>query len=197
MIHGYIRVSTPEQNPSRQESLLLSKGAERLWMDKSSGKNLHRENLNNMLASLNKGDSIIVESISRLSRKAVDILHLFSIVESRGCSLISVKEPIDTSSHQGKFMLTVFAAMAENERETILQRQAEGIAIAKAEGKYKGRQPVKVDADAFKAQYQEWKAGKQTARATMANLGLKQRTFYRLVEEYEGRAERVIHKGII
>ena len=94
-------------------------------------------------------------------------------------------------------MLTVFAAMAENERDTILQRQAEGIAIAKAEGKYKGRQPVKVDAAAFKAQYQEWKAGKQTARATMANLGLKQRTFYRLVEEYEGRTKKAVHKEII
>lgn len=195
---GYIRVSTQEQNEARQKEAMRQQGIddENMFIDKMSGKDAARPELQRMLGFIRRGDIVVVESISRAARNVRDLLKIVDTIIGKGADFISLKESIDTSSPQGKFMLTVFAAMAELERDTILQRQAEGIAIAKAEGKYKGRQPVKVDAEAFKAQYQEWKAGKQTARATMANLGLKQRTFYRLVEEYEGRADRAVHKGI-
>ena len=83
--------------------------------------------------------------------------------------------------------MTIFAGLAEFERKQTLQRQAEGIAIAKAQGKYKGRKRISADTAAFKEQYKEWKSGKKTARAAMTALGMKPNTFYRRVKEYENR----------
>ncbi len=86
---------------------------------------------------------------------------------------------------QGKLMLTIFAGLAEFEREQMLQRQKEGIEIAKADGKYKGRQPIRVDIAHFEKEYKQWKSGKQTATAAMKALNMKPNTFYRRVKEYE------------
>lgn len=104
-------------------------------------------------------------------------------LQAQGVEFISLKESIDTTTPQGKFMLTVFAAMAELERESILERQREGIALAKARGAYKGRQPVPVDEKRFKAICSRWRAGELTARAAMEELSLKPNTFYRRVKE--------------
>ena len=82
-------------------------------------------------------------------------------------------------------MFTIFAGLAQFEREQLLQRQAEGIAIAKAQGRYKGRQPIQVNQEAFVREYQAWREGKQTARETMRKLGLRPNTFYRRVKAYE------------
>ena len=95
------------------------------------------------------------------------------------------KESIDTSSPQGKFMLTVFAALAELEREQTLQRQREGIAIAKSQGKYKGRQPIPIDWDKFGQLYEQWKSGNITAVDFQKQMGLQANTFYRRIREYK------------
>jgi DNA invertase Pin-like site-specific DNA recombinase len=114
-----------------------------------------------------------------------DLLELIEILKQKQVEFISKKENIDTSTPTGKFMLTVFGAVAELEREYILQRQAEGIAIAKQEGKYKGRK--KIESDKFEKIYKEWKATNITAVRAMELLGMKRNTFYRRVAEYESK----------
>ena len=133
---GYIRVSTVEQNEERQTRALLEKGVEKenLFIDKQSGKNAERAQLKALLAFCRKGDVVITESISRIARNTKDLLTIIEQLTNKGVDFISLKESIDTSTPQGKFMLTVFGAMAELERESILERQREGIAIAKEQG---------------------------------------------------------------
>ena len=98
---------------------------------------------------------------------------------------ISEREKIDTDTPQGKFMLTVFAAMADLEREQIRQRQAEGIAIAKRQGKYTGRQPINFDPILFEHLYRQWKVGDITQRYMAKKLGLSRPTLYRRIKEFE------------
>ena len=139
---GYIRVSTQEQNTMRQEVLMEQLGVDQIYIDRSSGKNANRPELKTMLEFVRKGDVVIVKSISRFARNTKDLLELVEQLTAKGVEFISQKESIDTSTPTGKFMLTIFGAVAELEREYILQRQREGIAIAKEQGKYTGRKPV-------------------------------------------------------
>ena len=104
---------------------------------------------------------------------------------SKGVDFVSLKECIDTATPQGKFMLTVFGAMAELERENILERQREGIAVAKEQGLYKGKQKMKIDRTEFEAVVKEWRADKITAGEAMNRLNLKPNTFYRRVKEWD------------
>lgn len=184
MLIGYIRVSTEEQNEARQIEALNELNADKLFVDKSSGKNTERAALKEMLSFVRLGDTVITESISRIARSTKDLLNIIDTLTQKGVEFISLKESIDTTTPQGRFMLTVFAAMAELERENILQRQAEGIAIAKAQGKYKGKQPIKTDKKQFKAVCRRWKSGEITAKQAMKELNLKPNTFYRRVKEY-------------
>lgn len=180
---GYVRVSTLEQNTARQDIMMREQEIEKVFTEKISGKSADRPQLHEMLNFIREGDCVIVESISRLARNTRDLLTIVEEIHKKGADFISEKETIDTRTPQGRFMLTVFGAMAELERDSILQRQAEGIAAAKAAGKYTGRQPIKIDDDAFRAECRRWKAGNQTARETMEKLGLKPNTFYRRVKE--------------
>lgn len=180
---GYVRVSTEEQNTARQE--LQLQGADKVFIEKVSGKNTGRPELKKMMDYIRDGDTVIVESISRFARNTRDLLTLVDELIEKGVAFVSLKESIDTATPQGKFMLTVFAAMAELERESILQRQREGIEIAKSEGKYKGRRPLKIDEDNFKKECRRWRAGEITAVEAMKRLGLKPNTFYRRVKSYE------------
>ena len=137
-----------------------------------------------MLTYVREGDIVITESISRIARSTRDLLGIIDALASKGVGFISLKETIDTTTPQGKFMLTVFAAMAELERENILQRQKEGIAIAKAQGKYRGKKPIQIDEKQFKAVCARWRAGQITAVKAMNELNLKANTFYRRVNQY-------------
>lgn len=174
---GYIRVSTQEQNTMRQEVLMEQLGVDQIYIDKSSGKNANRPELKTMLEFVRKGDVVIVESISRFARNTKDLLELVEQLTAKGVEFISQKEAIDTSTPTGKFMLTIFGAVAELEREYILQRQREGIAIAKEAGKYKGR-PSSVPPD-FERVVQLWKEGVLTATEARKRLGVSKATFYR------------------
>ena len=100
-------------------------------------------------------------------------------------SLVSHKENIDTDTPAGKFMLTVFAALSQLEREQLKQRQREGIEIAKAQGKYTGRKPIEIDWTRFGQLYGEWKSKSITGRDFMRRMDLSANTFYRRVREYE------------
>ena len=140
---GYIRVSTEEQNTARQEILLRDLGVDELFIDKASGKNANRPELARMMNYVRRGDTVIVESISRFARNTRDLLDLVERLTEKQVEFVSRKEAIDTTTPTGKFMLTVFAAVAELEREYILQRQREGIAIAREQGKYVIRVPLR------------------------------------------------------
>lgn len=182
---GYVRVSTAEQNTARQEALL--KDCDRLYIEKKSGKDTDRPELMKLLAYIREGDTVVVESYSRLARSTRDLLSLLDQLSHKGVAFVSLKEQIDTGTPQGKLIMTIFAGLSEFEREQTLQRQREGIDIARAAGKYKGRAPIRIDWAAFEAQYLLWKEGKQKAVEVMAALGLKPNTFYRRVREYEAR----------
>lgn len=178
---GYIRVSTAEQNTIRQEVLMNELGVEKIFIDKASGKNTNRVELQKMLNFARFGDTVIVESISRFARNTKDLLELIEMLTQKGVEFISKKENIDTSTPTGKFMLTVFGAVAELEREYTLQRQREGIEIAKKEGKYKGRK--RLDNEKFDSVVKEWKENKITATQAMKKLGWSKTTFYRRIKE--------------
>lgn len=177
---GYVRVSTLEQNTLRQEVLMGELGVDELFIDRASGKNTDRPELQRMLGYIRKGDTVIVESISRFARNTRDLLDLMEQLASKEVGFISKKEAIDTATPTGKFMLTVFGAVAELEREYILQRQREGIAIAKQAGKYAGRKPI-VHPD-FEHVVTRWHSGEISAAEAMRRLNMKPSTFYRKVK---------------
>lgn len=186
MLLGYVRVSTIEQNEARQRVALLGKGVDEdnLFIDKQSGKNTDREQLKSLLSFCRKGDIVITESISRIARNTKDLLSIIDALKEKKVDFVSLKENIDTCTPQGKFMLTVFGAMAELERESILERQREGIAIAKENGAYQGRQKMKINKDLFTAVVKRWRNGDITAVEAMKQLDLKPNTFYRRVKEW-------------
>ena len=151
----YVRVSTEEQNEARQVKAAEEIGAEKIFIDKASGKNADRQQLKEMLAFVREGDIVYCSDISRIARNTKDLLSIVEELKKKKVDFISLKENIDTTTPQGQFMLTVFGALAELERENILQRQAEGIAIAKAQGKYKGRKQMDIDRKKFDAMCKE------------------------------------------
>ena len=183
MIVGYVRCSTAEQNEARQMKMMEEQKVEKIFVDKASGKNADRDGFKAMMAFVREGDTVIVESISRIARNTRDLLTIVATLTEKSVEFVSLKESIDTTTPHGRFMLTVFGALAELERENILERQREGIEIAKAEGKYKGRKPVAVDEAKFRAVCARWRAGKITATAAMQEVGLKPNTFYRRVNK--------------
>lgn len=178
---GYIRVSTQEQNTMRQEALMEALGVDEVYIDRMSGKNTNRPELQKMLQFVRQGDTVIVESISRFARNTRDLLELVEQLTAKGVEFISKKEAIDTSTPTGRFMLTVFGAVAELEREYILQRQREGIAIAKTNGIYRGRKPIR--RPNFDQVVTLWKNGKITSAEAMRRLDMKSSTFYRKVKQ--------------
>lgn len=178
---GYCRVSTTEQQTTRQELQMEKLGVDKIFIDKCSGKNTDRPALKEMLAFVREGDVVVVESISRLARNTKDLLGLIDTFAEQNVGFVSQKENIDTTTPTGKFILTVFGAIAELERDYILQRQAEGIAIAKANGVYKGRKPI--DCPDFDKVYEQVQSGVITATRAFELLGISKSSWYRRVRE--------------
>ena len=156
-------------------------GVEKVFIDRMSGKNTNRPQLKEMMTFVRQGDTVVVESISRFARNTRDLLKLVEQLTAKEVEFVSKKEAIDTTTPTGKFMLTIFGAVAELEREYILQRQAEGIAIAKEQGVYKGRQPIV--RPEFEQVVRLWRSGKLTAVEAQRRLDMKPSTFYRRVKE--------------
>lgn len=179
----YIRCSTEEQNEARQLETAKEIGAEKLFIDKASGKNADRKFLKEMMEYVREGDTVYCSDISRIARNTKDLLNIVEELNSKGVYFVSLKEQIDTSTPSGKFMLTVFGAMAELERENILARQREGIAIAKKQGKYKGRKRIEIDETEFKKMVKEWREGNRTASSIYKHFKISSQTFYRRINE--------------
>lgn len=181
---GYIRISTTDQNTARQEVMMQELGVDQVYIDRMSGKSLERPELKKMMGYVREGDVVIVESISRFARNTRDLLELIEKLCEKKVEFVSKKEAIDTSTPTGRFMLTVFGAVAELEREYILQRQKEGIAIAKERGVYQGRKPI--ERINFNQVVALWETGHITATEAMKRLDLTSSTFYRKVRQMKG-----------
>ena len=166
----------------RQEVLMQELSVDEVYIDRLSGKNTDRPELKKMMDYVRKGDTVIVESISRFARNTRDLLVLIEKLTEKGVEFVSRKEAIDTTTPTEKFMLTVFGAVAELEREYILQRQREGIAIAKAQGKYTGRKSI--ERSNFDAVEKLWRAGTISAAEAMRRLDMSRSTFYRKVRQH-------------
>ena len=160
--------------------------SERIFSEKLSGKDTKRPALQSLMDTVQKGDTIIVESISRFARNTKDLLVLVEKLTAKGVEFISLKEHIDTTTPTGRFMLTVFAAVAELEREYTLQRQAEGIAAAKARGVHLGR-PLKKPPENFAVVVKDWERGKISFDEVLKLTGLKRATFYNRLRELRNR----------
>lgn len=190
MVIGYVRCSTEEQNEARQLTLMEENHVEKIFMDKKSGKDTDREQFKAMMAFVREGDTLVTESISRIARNTKDLLETVEKLNKKGVVFKSLKEDIDTTTSQGQFLLTVFGAVAQLERDTMLERQREGILEAKKAGKYTGRKPITVDKNAFAKTYARWKSGEIRAVDAQRILGLKPSTFYRKVREYEAQKDK-------
>ena len=163
-----------------------SLGVDEVYIDRMSGKNANRPELQRMMEYVRRGDTVIVESISRFARNTCDLLDLVERLTAKGVEFVSKKEAIDTTTPTGKFMLTIFGAVAELEREYILQRQREGIVIAKEQGKYTGRKAKQLpDFDKVVAQ---WRRGEITAVEAMRTLNMSKSSFYRKVKQATNRS---------
>lgn len=157
---AYVRVSTQEQNEERQIEALEKHGIDKWFTEKISGKNAERPELQTMLEFAREGDTVYIHDFSRLARNTKDLLELVERLNNKGVTLVSNKECIDTSTATGKLMLTMIGAIAEFERQNLLDRQAEGIAIAKREGKYKGRKATTIDSEIWEREYARYKERK-------------------------------------
>ena len=185
MIVGYVRVSTVEQNESRQLITMEKYNVEKIFSEKVSAKDINREELNKMLEFVREGDTIVIHDFSRLARSTKDLLHIVELLEDKKVNLISAKENIDSSTPTGKLMLTMIGAINEFERTNMLERQREGIAIAKSLGKYKGRKEVKVDN--FEEYYSKYLNRELNKTQLAKELGISRPTLDKLIKEYEGK----------
>ena len=180
---GYVRVSTIDQNEERQIVELREKaGVEKFFVDKVSAKSAQRPKFDEMINFLREGDELIVSEFSRLARSTTDLLNIVGSLTERNVKVLSLKEQLDSSTPQGKFMLTIFGAISEFERELLLQRQREGIQLAKAAGKYKGRNEKKrpKDFDYYKQGYYERTI---TATAIAKHYKVSRPTVYKWLRE--------------
>ena len=181
----YIRVSSKDQNTIRQEVKAKEHSIpiENVFIEMASGKNVtDRPVLERLMNKLKGGSTLIVDSISRFARNTKDLLDLVEKLNEKDVRFKSLKEEIDTTTPTGIFMLTIFGAVAQLERDYIKERQAEGIAIAKEAGRYKGRKPIEYPKQ-WDKYHKMYKDGTIKAVDMMKILGLKKTTFFKLLKQ--------------
>lgn len=184
-IIAYVRVSTIEQSTERQIELIKKAyDIDEWFIEKKSGKNVERTELQNMLKYIRKGDTVSIESFSRLSRSTKDLISLIEIFKEKEVKLVSIKEALDTSSATGMLLVKMIASINEFERENLLERQREGIEIAKRKGKYKGRKKVQIT-DEIMVYYNKWIKREITKIEILDNVNVSRTTLYRLFLEIE------------
>ena len=196
MEYGYVRVSTKEQNEQRQIIALREFGIneKRIFMDKQSGKDFERANYKRLLRKIKSGDTLVVKSIDRLGRNYDEILEQWRIItKEKQVAIVVLDMPLlDTRQNRdltgtliADIVLQLLSYVAQTEREFIRQRQAEGIAVAKAQGVQFGRRPM-VRPASFAVLKEKWKQHQISARAAAKQLGITHSTFLRWVNEDNG-----------
>lgn len=178
-----IRVSTAEQNEQRQLEAMKRYNIEKYFTEKVSGKNMDRPKLRELLDFAREGDTIHIHDFSRLARSTKDLLEIVEQLTRKGVTLVSNKENIDTSTPTGKLMLTMIGAINEFERTNSLERQREGIAIAKREGKYRGGKQKEIPD--FALYYEQYRTHQTTKTALAAELHISRPTLDRIIADYE------------
>ena len=179
---GYVRVSSAEQNEVSQIEAFKDLELYKIYVEKISAKDAKRPLLQQMLEYVRNGDTIYIKDFSRLARSTKDLLDITENLTKRGVKLISLKENLDTSTPTGKLMLTMIGAINTFERENLLERQREGIAIAKRAGKYKGRKSITRPQN-WTEIYGLYATRRITGKKAMELTGLKRNTFYNFVAE--------------
>lgn len=182
---AYVRVSSVDQNEARQIAALEKYNIEKWFTEKVSGKDMNRPELQNMLEFAREGDTVYVEDFSRLARSTKDLLELVEQFKAKKIELVSMKENLDTSTATGKLMLTMIAAINEFERANILERQREGIELAKQRGVYKGRKAIEVED--FGEYYEQYMRRIYTKKELAEELGISRPTLDRLINEYQSK----------
>jgi DNA invertase Pin-like site-specific DNA recombinase len=187
---GYVRVSSMEQNETRQLEAFRELPLYKIYVEKISAKHANRPLLQQMLEYVREGDTIYVKDFSRLARNTKDLLEITEELNRRNVKLVSLKENIDTSAATGKLMLTVIGAIYEFERENLRERQREGIAIAKRAGKYKGRKAIKLPPN-WEEIYNLYATRRISGNEAIRRTGLKRNTFYKFVNEEKAKIEKL------
>lgn len=180
---AYVRVSTVDQNEARQLEALKKYDIEKWFCEKVSGKDTNRPKLQELLDFVREGDTVYIHDFSRLARSTKDLLEILEELKAKGVDLVSNKENLDTSSPTGKLMLTVIAAINEFERQNLLERQREGIEIAKKEGRFKGGQVKQIDDAAFNAAYEKYKNRELNKSQFAAALKVSRPTLDKLLKD--------------
>lgn len=185
---AYIRVSSAEQNEARQLEALKPYNIDKWFTEKQSGRNTERKELQKLLDFMREGDCVYVKDFSRLSRSVKDLSAVIELCQKKGVNLISLNENFDISTPTGKLMINLIASINQFEREILLERQREGIAIAKQEGKYTGRKARKLPN--WDEIYSLWASNQITAVNAAKQLGISRGNFYdRVSREQSGKQE--------
>lgn len=182
---AYVRVSTVEQNEARQLEALKKYDIEKWFIEKVSAKDTNRPQLQELLEFVRKDDIVYIHDFSRLARSTKDLLEIVEQLNNKGVDLVSNKENIDTSTPTGKLMLTMIGAIAEFERQNLLERQREGIEIAKREKKFKGRKAITIDDDIFNRLLEDYRNRKINKVEFAAKLNISRPTLDKLLKERE------------
>lgn len=182
---GYIRVSTVDQNTERQEEALKKYRIDKVFIDKSSGKNTERKQFNAMLEFVRDGDCVYVQSFDRLSRNLADLIKTINTLSDKHVGLISIKENFDLSTPTGRLMLQLCGAISQFERENLLERQREGIEIAKRHHKYKGRPLNKYDDNLKNDILEKVISNEMTVTAASKVLNVTRATIYNYLKAYK------------
>ena len=180
---AYVRVSTVEQNEARQIEALRNYGIDKWFTEKVSGKDTNRPELQKLLEYVREGDTVYIHDFSRLARSTKDLLEIVETLRSKNVNLVSNKENLDSSTATGKLMITMIGAINEFERQNLLERQKEGIAIAKKDGKYKGRKAI--DIPDFDKHYQRYKNRELSKSELATELQISRPTLDKLIKEIE------------
>ena len=196
MEYGYVRVSTREQNEQRQVVALMEYGIaeKRIYMDKQSGKDFERPNYKRLIRKIKSGDTLVIKSIDRLGRNYDEILEQWRIItKEKQAAIVVLDMPLlDTKQNRdltgtliADIVLQLLSYVAQTERDFIRQRQAEGIAAAKARGVKFGRQAMERPSG-YEAIKDQWQRSELSARAAAKQLGITHGTFLRWVREDNG-----------
>jgi len=176
-IFGYARVSTEQQNLDRQLDALQKYGCDIIYNEKMTGTKRDRPELEKMLDRMTEGDTVVIESLSRLGRSTKDLIELTELFQSKGVHLISLKEQIDTSTSTGKLLFTLMSAIAQFERDVIADRTREGLKAARARGRLGGR--PKVNQDSIKKAIKLYNTQQYSIKEIEELTGVKKATLYR------------------
>ena len=176
-VFGYARVSTEQQSLDRQLDMLEKYGVDKIYNEKMTGTKRNRPELDKLLERLTEGDTVVVESLSRLGRSTKDLIWLMETFNSKGVNLVSLKESIDTTSSTGKLLFTLMSALAQFERDVIADRTREGLASARARGRNGGRPPI--DSDKIRKALKLYRSGEYSVKEITELTGVRKSTLYK------------------